>query len=48
VQALDAMVGGPTGGARDLDLPGHLRAERRDGVIRFRSTRPGPAGPVAG
>ena len=48
VQALEAMVRERRGEPRDLDLPGHVRASRRDDVIRFSSTRPGPSGPVAG
>ncbi len=48
VRALEAMVWERRGEPRDLDLPGHVRAERRDDVIRFVDTRPRPDGPVAG
>jgi tRNA(Ile)-lysidine synthase len=48
VQALEAMVWEKRGEPRDLDLPGHVRASRRDDVIRFVDTRPQADGPVAG
>lgn len=48
VQALEAMVWDRPGAARDLDLPGHVRATRRDRVIRLASSRPDATGPVAG
>ncbi|GAA1909864.1 tRNA lysidine(34) synthetase TilS [Nocardioides marmoribigeumensis] len=48
VQALDAMVEDPRGEPRDLDLPGHVRAERRGDVLRLVDSRPDLPGPVAG
>ena len=48
VQALEAMVLDRGGEPRDLDLPGHVRASRRDGLIRFADTRPPADDPVAG
>ena len=48
VAALEEMLWRRRGEPRDLDLPGHVRAERRDDVIRFVATSP-PGGPaVAG
>ncbi len=48
VTALEAMVWERRGEPRDLDLPGHLRAVRRVGVLRLVPGRDGPRGPVAG
>ena len=48
VTALDAMVGERRGEPRDLDLPGHLRAVRREGVLRLVPAGDGPRRPVAG
>lgn len=48
VEALEDMVWRRRGEQRDLHLPGHVTASRRDDVIRFVDTRPAPNGPVAG
>jgi tRNA(Ile)-lysidine synthase len=48
VAALDAMVCERRGEPRDLDLPGHVRAVRRAGVLRLVPARDGPQDPVAG
>ena len=48
LEALEDMVRRRRGEDRDLDLPGHVRAERRGDLIRFVDTRPAPGGPVAG
>lgn len=48
VQDLGRLVLDRPGEPRALDLPGHVRAQRRDHVIRFVDTRPDPAPPVAG
>ncbi len=46
VSALAEMVGRRRGEPRDLDLPGHVRAVRRDGVLRLEG--PGTRGPERG
>ncbi len=48
VTALEAMVWERRGEPRDLDLPGHVRAVRRQDVLRLVPAGDGPAGPVAG
>ena len=48
VQALEALVWDRPGESRDLDLPGHVRAQRRGRVIRLASSRPSADDPVAG
>ena len=48
VTALEAMVWKRRGEPRDLDLPGHVRAVRRQDVLRLVPSGDGPQGPVAG
>jgi tRNA(Ile)-lysidine synthase len=48
VTALEAMVWERRGEPRDLDLPGHLRAVRREGVLRLVPAGDEPRRPVAG
>jgi tRNA(Ile)-lysidine synthase len=48
VTALEAMVRERRGEPRDLDLPGHVRAVRRQDVLRLVPAGGGPRGPVAG
>jgi tRNA(Ile)-lysidine synthase len=48
LEALEDMVWRRRGEDRDVDLPGHVRAVRREDLIRFVDTRPRPDGPVAG
>jgi tRNA(Ile)-lysidine synthase len=48
VTALEAMVWERRGEPRDLDLPGHVRAVRREGVLRLVPAGDGSRGPVAG
>jgi tRNA(Ile)-lysidine synthase len=48
VTALEAMVWQRRGEPRDLDLPGHVRAVRRQDVLRLVPAGDGPPDPVAG
>ena len=48
VSALEEMVRERLGEPRDLDLPGHVRAVRRQDVLRLVPAGDGAAGPVAG
>jgi tRNA(Ile)-lysidine synthase len=48
LEALEDMVWRRRGEPRDLDLPGHVRAERRGDLIRFVDSRRSTDGPVAG